>query len=225
MGDEYAENVALFARPHGRYGSQRGLTGSGGQKSRNSSPRSQPSDPVKAHQEHWRAAGRLDDGHEDDSEEDEEEDDLGNEEVDTTSQQSQSYQASALQSSASHGGAAADSRQKRSKQQTTDPLSSLEGASASGASMSFPIIGGEGGEEGDDPSAQLFDEVLGNVHERALVAAGFGRLQWTLFVILGMAIMGDGIELLVIAYILPGAERELCMDDKMKGWLGEPLLI
>ena len=35
-----------------------------------------------------------------------------------------------------------------------------------------------------------------------------------------MGIMGDGIELLVIAFILPGAERELCMDERMKGWLG-----
>ncbi len=52
----------------------------------------------------------------------------------------------------------------------------------------------------------------------------FGRLQWTLFVILGLGIMGDGIELLVIAFILPGAERELCMDDRMKGWLGEWVL-
>ena len=38
--------------------------------------------------------------------------------------------------------------------------------------------------------------------------------------VLGMGIMGDGIELLVIAFILPGAERELCMDERMKGWLG-----
>lgn len=67
----------------------------------------------------------------------------------------------------------------------------------------------------------LFDEVLGTVHEKALSAAGFGRLQWTLFVVLGLGIMGDGIELMVIAYILPGAERELCMDEQMKGWLGK----
>ena len=69
----------------------------------------------------------------------------------------------------------------------------------------------------------LFDEVLGTVHEKALSAAGFGRLQWTLFVVLGLGIMGDGIELMVIAYILPGAERELCMNEQMKGWLGKSL--
>ncbi len=68
-----------------------------------------------------------------------------------------------------------------------------------------------------------FDEVLGNVHEKAMAEAGFGRLQWLLLVILGLGLMGDGIEMLMIAYILPGAEKDLCMDDQMKGWLGESL--
>ena len=59
------------------------------------------------------------------------------------------------------------------------------------------------------------------VHEKAMSAAGFGRLQWIMFVVLGFGLMGDGIELLMIAYVLPGAEKDLCMDEKMKGWLGE----
>ena len=66
-----------------------------------------------------------------------------------------------------------------------------------------------------------FNDVLSDVHERALEATGFGRLQWTLMVVLGLGIMGDAIELMVMAYILPGAERELCMDTHMKGWLGK----
>ena len=65
-----------------------------------------------------------------------------------------------------------------------------------------------------------FDDVLGDVHEKALSAAGFGRLQWLLFVILGLALMGDGIELLIMVYILPSAEKDLCMNEQMKGWLG-----
>ena len=66
-----------------------------------------------------------------------------------------------------------------------------------------------------------FDLMLSEVHDRAMGVAGFGPLQWILFVILGLGLMGDGIELLMIAYILPGAEKDLCMDEQMKGWLGE----
>ena len=66
-----------------------------------------------------------------------------------------------------------------------------------------------------------FDELLCGVHEKALSETGFGRLQWTLFFVLGFGLMGDGIELLMIAYILPGAEKDLCMDEQMKGWLGK----
>ena len=50
---------------------------------------------------------------------------------------------------------------------------------------------------------------------------GFGRLQWMLYLVLGLAMMGDGIELLMMAYILPGAEQDFCMTAPMKGWLGK----
>ena len=82
---------------------------------------------------------------------------------------------------------------------------------------------GRSGEEFDsgDTEMEMFSDFLGQIHEKALSAAGFGRLQWTLFVVLGLGIMGDNIELLVIAFILPGAEKELCMTEQMKGWLGK----
>ena len=58
----------------------------------------------------------------------------------------------------------------------------------------------------------------------ALVAftqvVGSGSFQWALYIILGLALMGDGIELLMMAFVLPGAEREFCMNSPMKGWLG-----
>ena len=73
----------------------------------------------------------------------------------------------------------------------------------------------------DGTTEKSFNDVLSDVHERALEVAGFGRLQWVLMVVLGFGIMGDAIELMVMAYILPGAERELCMSNQMKGWLGE----
>ena len=70
----------------------------------------------------------------------------------------------------------------------------------------------------DKPS---FDEVLRATHEKAMSTVGFGRMQWMLFVVLGFGIMGDSIELMLVAYVLPGAEHELCMDNPMKGWLGK----
>ena len=78
-------------------------------------------------------------------------------------------------------------------------------------------------EKGVDDSYAIppFDEVLGSVHEKAMVVAGFGRLQWFMFIILGLGLMGDSIELMMVAYILPGAEKDLCMDEPMKGWLGK----
>ena len=49
---------------------------------------------------------------------------------------------------------------------------------------------------------------------------GSGSFQWALYIILGLALMGDGIELLMMAFVLPGAEREFCLNSPMKGWLG-----
>ncbi|CAH1803428.1 unnamed protein product [Owenia fusiformis] len=69
----------------------------------------------------------------------------------------------------------------------------------------------------DDPDKE---DVLGSLYENAISEAGFGKFQWTLLFVLGLGIMGDGIELYVVAFILPGAEKDLCMTSAMKGWLG-----
>ncbi|XP_013776762.1 synaptic vesicle glycoprotein 2C-like isoform X1 [Limulus polyphemus] len=61
--------------------------------------------------------------------------------------------------------------------------------------------------------------VLSQFHEDAISQAGFGRFQWIVFMILGLGLAADSIEVLVIAYILPSAERELCMEASQKGWL------
>jgi VNT family MFS transporter (synaptic vesicle glycoprotein 2) len=69
-----------------------------------------------------------------------------------------------------------------------------------------------------------FDELLGSIHEKALAETGFGKLQWILFFVTGCGLMGDSIELMMVAYILPGAEKDMCMDEQMKGWLGKSSL-
>lgn len=58
---------------------------------------------------------------------------------------------------------------------------------------------------------------------------GHGKFQWTLFVVLGLALMADGVECFVVAFVLPSAEKDLCLSNAEKGMLGksfnEPLLI
>ncbi|XP_067123934.1 synaptic vesicle glycoprotein 2C-like [Centruroides vittatus] len=62
--------------------------------------------------------------------------------------------------------------------------------------------------------------VLSQFHEDAISQAGFGMFQWLLFFVVGLGLMADSIEIFSVAYILPSAEKELCMEDYQKGWLG-----
>ncbi|KAG8190263.1 hypothetical protein JTE90_025780 [Oedothorax gibbosus] len=79
--------------------------------------------------------------------------------------------------------------------------------------------GGGGGGVGEMDYVDTDVSVLSQFHEDALQQAGFGLFQYFLFMILGLGLAADSIEVFVIAYILPSAERELCMDSYRKGWL------
>lgn len=50
---------------------------------------------------------------------------------------------------------------------------------------------------------------------------GHGKFQWTLFVVLGLALMADGVECFVVAFVLPSAEKDLCLSNAEKGMLGK----
>lgn len=50
---------------------------------------------------------------------------------------------------------------------------------------------------------------------------GHGRFQWTLFTVLGLALMADGVECFVVAFVLPSAEKDLCLSNAEKGMLGK----
>ena len=50
---------------------------------------------------------------------------------------------------------------------------------------------------------------------------GHGRFQWTLFIVLGLALMADGVECFVVAFVLPSAEKDLCLSNAEKGMLGK----
>ncbi|CAM1300985.1 SV2A (predicted) [Pycnogonum litorale] len=80
--------------------------------------------------------------------------------------------------------------------------------------------------EDDDTNIQETDyldtdvSLLSQFHEDAISQAGFGKFQWLLFIVVGLGLAADTVEIFVVAYILPSAEKDLCMEDVHKGWLG-----
>ncbi|KAG7273197.1 hypothetical protein CRUP_018001 [Coryphaenoides rupestris] len=63
-------------------------------------------------------------------------------------------------------------------------------------------------------------EELSEQYEDIMQDCGHGKFQWTLFVVLGLALMADGVECFVVAFVLPSAEKDLCLSNAEKGMLG-----
>uniref|UniRef100_A0A671UZD4 Synaptic vesicle glycoprotein 2Bb n=1 Tax=Sparus aurata TaxID=8175 RepID=A0A671UZD4_SPAAU len=63
-------------------------------------------------------------------------------------------------------------------------------------------------------------EELSEQYEDIIEDCGHGRFQWTLFTVLGLALMADGVECFVVAFVLPSAEKDLCLSNAEKGMLG-----
>lgn len=61
---------------------------------------------------------------------------------------------------------------------------------------------------------------LSEQYEDIMEDCGHGRFQWTLFIVLGLALMADGVECFVVAFVLPSAEKDLCLSNAEKGMLG-----
>uniref|UniRef100_A0A8C4DTZ3 Major facilitator superfamily (MFS) profile domain-containing protein n=1 Tax=Dicentrarchus labrax TaxID=13489 RepID=A0A8C4DTZ3_DICLA len=71
------------------------------------------------------------------------------------------------------------------------------------------------------PSQTLSElEELSEQYEDIMEDCGHGKFQWTLFVVLGLALMADGVECFVVAFVLPSAEKDLCLSNAEKGMLG-----
>ncbi|KAK1902202.1 Synaptic vesicle glycoprotein 2B [Dissostichus eleginoides] len=62
-------------------------------------------------------------------------------------------------------------------------------------------------------------EELSEQYEDIMEDCGHGKFQWTLFVVLGLALMADGVECFVVAFVLPSAEKDLCLSNAEKGML------
>ncbi|XP_067140746.1 synaptic vesicle glycoprotein 2C-like isoform X1 [Centruroides vittatus] len=91
---------------------------------------------------------------------------------------------------------------------------------------SYTEESGRSGREEDRDDVKETDFVdtdvslLSQFHQDALTQAGYGVFQWMVFVVAGLGLAADSIEVFVVAYVIPSAERELCMEEYHKGWLG-----
>ncbi|KAG8009830.1 Synaptic vesicle glycoprotein 2A [Nibea albiflora] len=63
-------------------------------------------------------------------------------------------------------------------------------------------------------------EELAQQYETILQECGHGKFQWTLYFVLGLALMADGVEIFVVGFVLPSAEKDMCLSEPNKGMLG-----
>ncbi|XP_070536428.1 synaptic vesicle glycoprotein 2C-like [Ptychodera flava] len=64
------------------------------------------------------------------------------------------------------------------------------------------------------------DIALAEAYEKAIDEVGFGKYQIALYFAIGFGLMADGAEIFIVGFIIPSAERDLCLNDREKGWLG-----
>ncbi|KAJ3593534.1 hypothetical protein NHX12_005868 [Muraenolepis orangiensis] len=64
------------------------------------------------------------------------------------------------------------------------------------------------------------EDDLPDRYENLMEDCGHGRFQWTLFAVLGLALMADGVDGFVVGFVLPSAEKDMCISNADKGMLG-----
>uniref|UniRef100_A0A8D3CEC7 Synaptic vesicle glycoprotein 2Ca n=1 Tax=Scophthalmus maximus TaxID=52904 RepID=A0A8D3CEC7_SCOMX len=71
---------------------------------------------------------------------------------------------------------------------------------------------------------QADEEELAQQYELIIQECGHGRFQWQLFLVLGLALMSDGVEVFVVGFVLPSAETDMCVPNSSSGWLVPSIL-
>uniref|UniRef100_A0AAQ4P5X3 Synaptic vesicle glycoprotein 2A n=1 Tax=Gasterosteus aculeatus aculeatus TaxID=481459 RepID=A0AAQ4P5X3_GASAC len=82
--------------------------------------------------------------------------------------------------------------------------------------------------EGHDEDDEIYEgdlrrkdqEELAQQYETILQECGHGKFQWTLYFVLGLALMADGVEIFVVGFVLPSAEKDMCLSEPNKSMLG-----
>lgn len=65
------------------------------------------------------------------------------------------------------------------------------------------------------------EENLAEQYETIMEDCGHGRFQWMLFFVLGLALMADGVDGFVVGFVMPSAEKDMCISNSDKGLLGK----
>ncbi|CAL8293422.1 unnamed protein product [Merluccius merluccius] len=92
--------------------------------------------------------------------------------------------------------------------------SSVKGA---GGAQGFRDADGAAAAEAERRKDQ---EELAQQYETILQECGHGKFQWSLYFVLGLALMADGVEIFVVGFVLPSAEKDMCLSEPNKSMLG-----
>lgn len=65
------------------------------------------------------------------------------------------------------------------------------------------------------------EENLPEQYENIMEDCGHGRFQWMLFFVLGLALMADGVDGFVVGFVMPSAEKDMCISNSDKGLMGK----
>lgn len=65
------------------------------------------------------------------------------------------------------------------------------------------------------------EDNLPEQYETIMEDCGHGRFQWMLFFVLGLALMADGVDGFVVSFVMPSAEKDMCISNSDKGLLGK----
>ncbi|KAM6986188.1 synaptic vesicle glycoprotein 2C-like [Aplochiton taeniatus] len=83
-----------------------------------------------------------------------------------------------------------------------------------------PLSDSQKGRTELEQERQAEEEELAQQYELIMQECGHGRFQWQLFLVLGLALMSDGVEVFVVGFVLPSAETDMCVPNSGAGWLG-----
>uniref|UniRef100_A0A667WPD4 Synaptic vesicle glycoprotein 2Ba n=1 Tax=Myripristis murdjan TaxID=586833 RepID=A0A667WPD4_9TELE len=64
------------------------------------------------------------------------------------------------------------------------------------------------------------EDDLPEQYEAIMEDCGHGRFQWMLFFVLGCGLTADGVDGFVVGFVMPSAEKDMCISNADKGMLG-----
>ena len=79
-------------------------------------------------------------------------------------------------------------------------------------------------ESGNNEITSISD-ALADKYEAALQSTGFGLFSIFLLTFCGVTLMADTTEILCVSFVIPSAEKDLCLSDWMKGLIGSVIFV